>query len=310
MKKYLLSIVCFMGVSAATPTLAADKLHTKDIQDLIKQTIGELVFVKGGTFMMGDVGNYVTHASYISGDYKLTSPNTKGAVHMPWTFDKDNKPPVKVTLTGYSMDKYELTFGEYDVFTKETGKQPLDKEDLGDKKARGPRQPAAANWYQAKAYCQWIGRITGLPFDLPTEAQWEYAARSRGKPVGYATDTGLIDAGHNYAKFSEYPAPVGSFPPNPLGMYDMSGNVAEWVNDWYAPGYADLANKTDPKGPETGTKKVYRGGYYGQSPWGNDVYTRVAEPPNTTHIGIGVGFRCVLNVDHPVTLKDVKTLAH
>ena len=205
------------------------------------------------------------------------------------------------------MDKYELTFGEYDVFSKVTGSPLLDKEDLGDMKARGPRQPAAANWYQAKKYCQWLGKLTGLPFDLPTETQWEYAARSRGKPVGYATDTGLIDAGRNYAKFSDYPTPVGSFPPNPIGIYDMSGNVAEWVNDWYAPGYADLANKIDPTGPKTGTKKISRGGVYGQDSWGNDVYTRVAEVPDTTNIGIAQGFRCVLNVDHPVTIKDVKS---
>ena len=296
MKKYLLSIVCFIGVGAATPTLAADKLHTKDIQDLIKQTIGELVFVKGGTFMMGDVGNYVTHASYISGDYKLTSPNTKGAVHMPWTFDKDNKPPVKVTLTGYSMDKYELTFGEYDVYTKATGKPTLDKEDV-EESFRSARQPAAANWYQAKVYCQWLGKITGLPFDLPTEAQWEYAARDRGKPVGYATDTGLIDKPRNYGKFIDQPYPNGSFPPNPLGLYDMSVNVAEWVNDWYAPGYADLANKTDPTGPKTGTKKVNRGGSYAQSSWGNDVYSRVVEVPDTSNIGLAQGFRCALNVE-------------
>ena len=283
MKKYLLSIVCFIGVGAATPTLAADKLHTKDIQDLIKQTIGELVFVKGGTFMMGDVGNYVTHASYISGDYKLTSPNTKGAVHMPWTFDKDNKPPVKVTLTGYSMDKYELTYGEYDVFTEATGRPLIVKWHLGQK-VRGPRHPAAVDWYGAKAYCQWIGKVTGLPFDLPTEAQWEYAARSRGKPVGYATDTGLIDKPRNYGKFTGFPYPVGLFPPNQLGMYDMSGNVAEWVNDWYAPGYADLANKVDPTGPASGTKKVSRGGTFVPNSRGKGASSRVAEAHDNTYI--------------------------
>lgn len=306
MKNKPIGIVCFASVLTASPALAVGTPNVASVKKLIKQTIEELVFVKGGTFMMGDVGTFITKESFAEGDYKFTSPTAKDAMHLQWTNAKDNKPPVKVTLTGYSMDKYELTFGEYDVFSKVTGSPLLDKEDLGDMKARGPRQPAAANWYQAKKYCQWLGKLTGLPFDLPTETQWEYAARSRGRPVGYATDTGLIDEGRNYAKFSEYPAPVGSFPPNPLGMYDMSGNVAEWVNDWYAPGYTDLANKVDPAGPITGTKKVYRGGYYGQSSWGNDVYTRVAKPPNTPHIGIGVGFRCVLNVDHPVTIKDVK----
>ena len=310
MKKHSLIIICFVGLVSATEVLATDRTDAADIHALIKQTMAELVFVKGGTFMMGDVGSYITKESYKEGDYKLTSPTAKDAMHLRWTNDKDNKPPVKVTLTGYSMDKYELTFGEYDVFTKATGRPLLDKEDLGKNKFRGPRQPAATNWYQSKAYCQWLGKITGLPFDLPTEAQWEYAARSRGRPVGYATDTGLLDIPRNDGKFIGHPYPVGSFPPNPLGMHDMTDNVAEWVNDWYAPGYADLANKTDPTGPKTGTKKVNRGGSYAQSAWGNDVYSRVAEVPDTTNIGIGIGFRCVLNVDHPVTPKDVRTLSH
>ena len=86
----------------------------------------------------------------------------------------------------------------------------------------------------------------------------------------------------------------------------MTDNAAEWVNDWYAPGYADLANKTDPTGPKTGTKKISRGGSYAQSAWGNDVYSRLAEVPDTRNVGIGQGFRCVLNVDHPVTISDVK----
>ncbi len=247
--------------------------------------------------MMGDVGSYITKESYKDGDYKLTSPTAKDAMHIPWTRYKDNKPPVKVTLTNYSIDKYELTFGEYDVYTKATGRPLIVKWHLGQE-VRGPRHPAAVDWYGAKAYCQWLGRVTGLPFDLPTEAQWEYAARSRGKPIGFATDTGFIDRGRNYGNFAPSPYQVGMFPPNPLGVYDMSGNVAEWVNDWYKPGYADLANRIDPTGPATGTKKVTRGGSYVNSPSGNDVYTRYPKIPDTTDVGVGQGFRCVLNIDH------------
>jgi formylglycine-generating enzyme required for sulfatase activity len=120
------------------------------------------------------------------------------------------------------------------------------------------------------------GCATRSADDLPTEAQWEYAARNRGQMVIYPTDNGQLDNGRNvanyeqreaYAKkhklFSRHnPAAVGLFPANPLGLYDMVTNGYEWTLDWYAPDYYAVSPEKNPTGPSTGTKKVTRS-YHG-----------------------------------------------
>lgn len=138
-------------------------------------------------------------------------------------------------------------------------------------KRRHPLIPAGAYWPEAKAYCQWLGEITGYPFDLPTEAQWEYAARSRGQFFATATDDGNWDKDRNapstrhaeniagkYIKTNNSRYPVGLFPPNPLGLHDMALLTWEWVNDWYAEDAYEKAEARDPQGPASGEKKVYR----------------------------------------------------
>ncbi len=127
-------------------------------------------------------------------------------------------------------------------------------------------------WYGAKAFAVHYG------LDLPTESQWEYAARGGEMQYLYATDDGTIDATKaNYDRTIGHPVDVGSYPPNPFGLYDMSGNVAEWCNDWFAR-YPSLYDEThdyindlhtppshpvvNPAGPETGTSRMYRGGSY------------------------------------------------
>ncbi len=100
----------------------------------------------------------------------------------------------------------------------------------------------------------------GLSFGLPTEAQWEYAARNRGQLVVLATDNGTIDRGRNYSPSLHNPMEVGHFPPSPMGFYDLSGNAAEWVQDWYVEDYYKHSPVHDPRGPKMGRSKVYRGG--------------------------------------------------
>ena len=114
-----------------------------------------------------------------------------------------------------------------------------------------------------------------LPVDLPTEAQWEYAARSRGQFFMIATDDGNVVHGRNvpydaqlelispFNELSNYP--VGLFPANPLGLHDMSTNRVEWVSDWYAEDAYKTAPSMNPQGPVTGTHKVVRSGT-GDSP--------------------------------------------
>jgi sulfatase modifying factor 1 len=256
------------------------------VQLLKARTLQQMVFVEGGTFMMGDVG-YIDG----NGDKQYFAPSPK-------VF-----PVHQVTLTSYSMNSLETTFGDYDVFTNYVGKDLIENESrhMSHKK---PEYPAKGmNWYQAREYCQWLGEQIAYPMDLPTEAQWEYAARSRGLAVAYATNNGKFERGINIrdSKQNDFQMPVGSWPPNPLGMYDMTGNVNEWTVD-NAHSYTEEA-KIDPIFDEYIAKrpKVTRGfGIIGAS-GGIKLYKRIMDSPDNT--GAGNGIRCVVNHPEPLPKK-------
>lgn len=262
------------SVDATSP---APELDAR-IDQIKKHTLANMVPFKSGTFEMGNWGHY--------------------------GFDSaDTRPLHKVTLDGFSMMAYKVTYEEFDLFTDSVGEQRVNMDEYS-RKYRAPRKPAGVSWYGAQAYCQWLGKLTGKPFDLPTEAQWEYAARSGGKRVLFATDNGKIEEGRNFAtseqlkakdKFTpRYPldsyhaAPdIGSYPPNPAGLYGMLDyNSREWMQDWYAPTYYQHSPERNPKGgtekdsidpehPEFGPRKVMRGDPNGNNPaLANYVFTR------------------------------------
>ena len=189
-----------------------------------------------------------------------------------------------------------VTWAEFDVFFKAQGKEAFDKKAIGKIESRRPDHAARAQWQDAKDYCQWLGKQTGKNYDLATEAQWEYAARSRGEYVFWATNDGSGNNGgsktfgkvQNIA-YSE--APVGTMPPNPLGLYDMSSGFRyEWVNDWYDENYYKNSPEYNPKGPQSGTEKVLRNSSDEMS---TVAYGRFHRKPITKY-GAG-GFRCVIN---------------
>ncbi len=235
------------------------------------KVFADMVYVRGGNFMRGDFA-------------KLMDIN--GVTRM--TYNSDDKVVKEIALSSFWISKYKVTYAEFDVFAdsmskpRSASKQP---------EMRHPLVPTGAYWQEAKEYCVWLGQLTGLPFDLPTEAQWEYAARSRGQFFMIPTDDGTIDYGRNLPYAAQATRisralglawvnayPVGLFPPNPLGLFDMSENGREWVRDWYAADAYAKADPHDPQGPTTGTRKVTRS-------WGGDtlkigvaVWRRSAEP--------------------------------
>ncbi|MEW6372320.1 MAG: SUMF1/EgtB/PvdO family nonheme iron enzyme [Pseudomonadota bacterium] len=269
------------------------------VQGLLAKVKRSLRPLKSGTFEMGDWGN--EHG-------------------VPYDFDAHSRPVHKVTLDGFSMMAYKVTYEDFDVFTDATGNERIAMSDL-DVNARAPKRPAGVSWYGAKAYCEWLGRLTKLPFDLPTEAQWEYAARSGGKKMLFATDNGKIQRGRNFPKKwllgeEEPPIPdVGSFPPNPAGLYGMSEDTGEWVNDWFSEDYYKVSVRKNPTGPESGTLKVRRGSVDGSAEIAAMVFMRDGRKPQPMQTiypnGIGSGevkiplpgysghkssnFRCVVN---------------
>jgi sulfatase modifying factor 1 len=219
--------------------------------------------MQGGTFEMGDWGTE-------SGQ--------------PYDIDTYSRPVHKVTLDGFSMMAYKITYDDFDVFTDATGSARINIDSIGIH-YRAPKRPAGVSWYGAKAYCLWLGKLTNLPFDLPTEAQWEYAARSGGKKMLFATDNGKIERSRNFPKEWEYgekkpPLPdVGAFPPNPAGLYGMSENTSEWVNDWFDEDYYKASPEKNPSGPDKGNQKVERGSVGGRAEIAAMVFMRTKSIP-------------------------------
>ncbi len=235
------------------------------------KALADMVYVQGGSFMRGDF----TRLMGIEGITRMTSK-------------EDDKVVKEITLSDFWIGKYKVTYAEFDVFTDATGRPRTGIGYGGNQDQRHPTIPAHADWQTAKDYCQWLRNLTGLPMDLPTEAQWEYAARSRGQFFAVATDNGNVEYGRNLPYGAQERAispvgktgryPVGLFPPNPLGLYDMSDNWVEWVNDWYAADAYATADSRDPQGPATGTKKVMRSGAVDSPLIGSTVHRYSTEP--------------------------------
>jgi formylglycine-generating enzyme required for sulfatase activity len=250
-----------------------------------------MVFIKGTTepFMMGDV----------MGDKE---------------YDDETVHPVM--LSDFLLAKYQLTFDEYDLFCKDIKKELPSDEGWG----RGQRPVINVYWQDAIEYCNWRSKQEGLQpvFDiqkksvipdwkangyrLPTEAEWEYAAREGGKVVRFGNGKNFADpkeinfngskeSKKDYSVVGEYRSktvPVGSLQcPNALGLHDMSGNVQEWCWDWF--GNYPTALETDPKGPDSGSYRVFRGGSWLSVP----QYVRAAYRDDDTpdYRSFLVGFR-------------------
>lgn len=259
--------ICLLSASVHASAMAAPALPSADIDARIKSLVAKvkstLVPMPAGSFEMGDWGTD-------SGQY--------------WDVDPFSRPLHKVTLDGFSMMAYKVTFEDFDVFTDATGNERVNM-DPRYLHERAPKRAAGVSWHGARAYCQWLGKLTGLPFDLPTEAQWEYAARSGGKRVLFGTDNGKIERNRNFPPDGAYGKgelvlpDVGSFPPNPAGLYGITENAQEWVFDWFSPDYYEVSPELNPVGPSTGIKKVQRGSVGGKPEIAAMVFMRLNSLP-------------------------------
>ena len=266
------------SLAGCLPSSSAEQ-DEEALTAFIERAKAQMVFVEGGTFLMGD------------------QPSERGLYH---TLEQDNKPAVEVTLDSFSIGAFEISYEEVDFYTEYHGLPKfIDQHYYRDQYWRAPEYPAGISWNGAKNYCLWLAELTGLPFDLPTEAQWEYAARNRGEFVIFATDDGTINRGVNYSEYTPHPRPSGTFPPNPLGLYDMSGNMEEYVNDWYAEDYYQFGPFQNPTGPDSGNYKVLRGGSFAESPSASNVFLRLKEEDTDQAYTIS-GFRCAVNSTDPI----------
>ena len=277
-------VLLLTGCSESTHKTSSAKTPLEELkQRLLKQ----LVFVEGGTFKMGDVG--------------YTDENGH---HRDFSGDSNAHPIHDVTLTSYHIQTYETTFDDFDFYMTSIGEEIVGKS-RRDREHWNGRYPAwFMTWSQARNYCQWVGKHIGYPMDLPTEAQWEYAARSRGKAVAHATNNGDIEYGVNYRdpRVIDHTMPVGFWPPNPLGLYDMTGNAKEWTLDlWHSYRKKPLVDPSfnDEERKKKASSRMWRGsgviGGKGQI----QLYRRGKIDPNKT--GAGIGIRCVAN--HPKKIQ-------
>lgn len=221
----------------------------------------EMVLVKGGCYTMGDT----------FGD---------GA--------ENERPTHEVCVKDFYIAKYPITQMQW---TGTMGTNPSRESNCG---FMCPVENVS--WNDVQEFLAKLDRRTGKAYRLPTEAEWEYAARSGGKAqewAGTSSAKNLVDYAWYYNNSVFQTHPVGLKKPNGLGLYDMTGNVWEWTSDRYDPGYYAASPKDDPRGPATGETRALRGGYWGDLASFVRVTRRIGMTASTR--SGGYGFRLALS---------------
>ena len=271
-RRFLLITTAVAASALVFATLAAETRQTAPQNaKTIDDGYGEFVYVPAGAFRMGD---------------NLGEGESR------------ERPVHTVDLSAFYIGKYEVTNGQWRKFRDDSGYEdpkfwpegrPVPKDQVPywkDPRNHGGGTPDSdnypvigINWDSAVAYCRWVSAKTGKTYRLPTEAEWEKAARGtdgRRYPWGNAVDRTYA----NYVGSQQYDTvmPVGTYngakhgdlqthdAGSPYGAYDLAGNLMEWCQDWYSRDYYSVSPKKDPKGPDTGAYRVIRGGSFFTEP--------------------------------------------
>lgn len=303
MKRYILLVVSVLLVSCtiqpqaeATETFGSTSTEESVPTKIIAEpSRAEMVLIPAGTFTMGS-----EQTTALAECEKYFT----GCNHKEWYL---NEGPVhEVTLDAFYMDVYEVTNAQYQVCV-EAGSCTVPDRKSSPSRSSYFDNPQFADypviwvtWDQARSYCEWRGAR------LPTEAEWEKAARGideRLYPWGNAFEDGQGNfcdvncketwANHNFDDGYADTSPVGKFPAgsSPFGLHDMGGNVNEWVADIYEADYYAASPSSNPMGPESGSSHVIRGGSFHTPGQGLRTTARPLSEPSADHIG----FRCALS---------------
>jgi formylglycine-generating enzyme required for sulfatase activity len=256
----------------------------------------EMVFVEGGHFLMG------CNSEQNKDDFKI------------FICDSIEKPAHKVKLSNYYMSKLEVTQKLWHAVMETTVQQQRDLVNTNwGIYSEGDNYPMYyVNYEDCEAFCEKLNRLLadqlpeGYRFTLPTEAQWEYAARGGKKSKGYTfSGSNFINKVAWWEENSEKKLhEVGLKFSNELGIYDMSGNVWEWCRDWFEDTYYSYGSTTNPQGPLSGIRRVLRGGSWDRKTWHSRVTTRYYYEP--AGCSANVGFRIAL--EPKTAIFDLKSL--
>ncbi|HUP02774.1 MAG TPA: SUMF1/EgtB/PvdO family nonheme iron enzyme [Bryobacteraceae bacterium] len=166
----------------------------------------------------------------------------------------DERPAHRVTIAPFLLCRYQITNSHYEAFRRATMRQRPE--------FTCPEQPATSvNWFDAVAFCHWLSQEWGRRFRLPTEAEWEFAARGGAESKLYPWGDEPPEARPHYAeRWQLGPQPVAESEPNSYGLFDMCENVHEWCADWYDAGYYAVSPAENPPGPRAGKRRASRGG--------------------------------------------------
>lgn len=217
------------------PKRSTDKKMVKPKPEaVVREIISNLVPVAGGSFMMGCLPQFEEYCH------------------------DNEKPPHQVSVSDFQISRYEVTQEQwYGIMDTNPS--------IFSNCARCPVENVSYD--EVMQFIKRLNQISGRQFDLPTEAEWEYAARGGNRSAGYQySGSDLLEV---VAWFDENsrktPTLVGKAKPNELGLYDMSGNVWEWCSDWYRSDYYSISPHTNPTGPSGGNYRVIRGGSWDSS---------------------------------------------
>lgn len=307
--KVILALGLLLAVSLQNANLGFSQERTQNSNRSIPQ---DMAFVPFGMSIMG----IDKDPSKISKVAHEPSSLYKKRMSMPWSKESfhDEGPAHWVLLDSYLIDKYEVSNEQFGRFMKATGHAAPAYWD--DPRLNKPNQPVVGvNWFDAKAFCEWQGKR------LPSEAEWENAARG---PEGYRYPWGNTFEAHraNYGNRESATALVDSHPEgiSSYGLHHMSGNVFEWVADWYDPNYYQKTpHPPNAQGPEkpvwlggTGTyvdrltvgqKRVIRGGSWIAAKNSITATHRFWNHPLNNSYGVGLGFRCAMTAPKAVQEK-------
>ena len=279
----------------------------------------EFVPVKGGCFMMGQTKTDKSLLIEAVGEKNYRK------------YYIDELPRHEVCVDGFSIGRHEVTVGQWRKFINATGYHTEAEKNSGGTKgcwaARNEKwgyqdgyywdrtgfqqtvsyPVACVSYNDVSRFVSWLQEESGKKYRLPTEAEWEYAARGGTASVRFWGDTlddstcsyaNVVDRGNGWGAAIpcnddyKWAAPVGYYRPNGYGLYDMLGNVWEWIGDWYSPNYYQRSSGSNPKGPSSGKVRVTRGGSWGNNPMTIRCAGRGASKPDYRRSDLG--FRLVL----------------